>query len=53
MHSQGNTFPTKYHMSLKAHWSDDSEEEKDAQGQNRDEDKLSDIKDWDGDLENN
>ena len=38
-------------MPLKADWSDDLEEEKDTQGQNKDEDNFSDIKDWDSDLE--
>ena len=38
-------------MLLKADWSDDLEEEKDTQGQNKDEDNLSDIKEWDGDFE--
>ena len=38
-------------MPLRADWSDDLSEEKDTQGQNKDEDNLSDIEDWNGDLE--
>ena len=47
----GNLCLIKYPIPFKADWSDDLEEEKDTQGQIKDEDNFSDIEDWDGDLE--
>ena len=42
---------TEYPIPFKEDWSDDLEEEKDTQGQNKDGDHFSDIIDWDSDLE--
>ena len=47
----GKLCPTEYPIPFKADWSDDSEEEKDSQQQNKNEDNFSDIEVWDGDLE--
>ena len=44
----GKLCPTEYPLPIKADWSDDSEEEKETQWQNKDKDKYSDIEDWDG-----
>ena len=47
----GKLCQSEYPIPIKADWSDHLEEERETQEQNKDKDNVSDIEDWDGDLE--